>query len=323
MAGGSKNNYAYAASTERKNNMDNKFLLSCESTLDLPYSYTTERGIPVIFYTYVLDGTEHEDNMGRDPKVSENFYRSIYDGKLPTTSLVTEHRYEEYFEGLLQSTELPILHLAFSSGLTPSVRKAMAAAENVKQRYPDRRLEVIDTMCGGSGLGLLAELTADLRDEGKSIDEALEWVNENRFHVQHEFFSTDLKYLRRSGRVSGAVAMIATVLGICPIMKVIYDGKIIAYEKVRGKRHAIRRIVDAMEKHCGNPSEYSTKCYVGHSDCPEDAERMKQEILDRFPLLTVDSVRIVDIGTILASHCGPGTVAVFFMGDERKAESED
>jgi DegV family protein with EDD domain len=158
-----------------------------------------------------------------------------------------------------------------------------------------------------------------MRDSGCSMEKIEDWIIRNRKNVHHQFFSTDLKHFRRSGRMSGATATIATILNICPIMRLDDGGRIIAYDKVRGKRSAIKRTVDIMEQHIQNGRDYTGKCFISHSDCLADAQEMKALIEDRFPRIS-GGVQIWDIGTIIASHCGPGTVAVYFMGDERQPD---
>ncbi len=185
-------------------------------------------------------------------------------------------------------------------------------------RYPDRKLIVVDSLCSSSGYGLLVDYAADMRDRGCSMEETEKWLIDNRKRVHHQFFSTQLDHYRRSGRMSGATAMIATILGICPIMRLDDKGRIIAYSKVRGKVNAIKTTVDTMEQHAQNGAQYSGKCFICHSNCPQEAEKTKQAILARFPNL--HDIRICDIGTIIAAHCGPGTVATFFLGDERAPE---
>ena len=166
---------------------------------------------------------------------------------------------------------------------------------------------------------MLVDYAADMRDRGCTMEETEKWVMENRKNVHHQFYSTQLEHYRRSGRMTGATAMIATILGICPIMRLDDRGRIIAYSKARGKANAIRTTVDTMEKHAKGGRDYSGKCWICHSRCPEDAERTKKAVAERFPHIDGD-IRICDIGTIIASHCGPGTVAVFFLGDERAPE---
>ena len=294
--------------------MDRKFTLSCCSTVDLPYSYMESRDIPVLFYTYVVDGVEYDDDMGRDPEALPRFYRFLEEGKLPQTSQVNVAAYMDFFENLLQKGDL--LHIAFTSGQSGSVHNAFLAAEELRQKYPDRKLIVIDSLCSSSGYGLLVDSAADMRDAGCSIDEVAQWVLDNRNTVHHQFFSSDMTQFRRTGRVSGAAATVATVLNICPIMRLDDTGSIKAYSKVRGKKKAVETTVDTMEQWARGGRDYDDKCFVCHSQCPEDARMLIDAIEERFPKLK-GKVRLCDIGTIIGSHAGPGTVAVFFYGNER------
>lgn len=300
--------------------MSKEFILSCESTVDLPYSYVEKREIPVAFYSYTIDGVEYPDDMGRDKDALPKFYKFLSDGKLPTTSQLILYRYLDFFEEILGKGK-DILHIAFGSGMTPSVNNAKKAAEMLKEKYPDQKIVVIDSLCSSSGYGLIVDYAADMRDEGKSIDETAEWVENNSRTVHHQFFSADIKYFRRSGRVSGAAAMAASVLGICPIMRLDDNGKIIAYDKVRGKKNAIKRTIDEMLIHAQNGADYSGKCFVAHSNCESEALETIKSVEDNFPNLK-GKIKICDIGTIIASHCGPGTVAVFFLGDERQPDKK-
>ncbi len=297
--------------------MRGNYQLSCESTVDLPFSYVDGRGISVLFYTYTVDGTDYPDDMLRDPEALPRFYK-ILEEKLPTTSQINLYRYLEYFEALLQKGD--VLHIAFGSGMTASVNNAMEAAEILREKYPERKLTVIDSYCSSSGYGLLVDYAADLWDEGKSMEEVEDWVKAHAKRVHHQFYSTRLDFFRRSGRMSGAAATIATVLNICPIMRLDDRGAIIAYGKVRGKKAAIAETVKTMEQHAENGKDYAGKCFLCHANCPEDAENTRQAVLANFPKLK--EVRICDIGTIIASHCGPGTVAVFFLGDERQPDKK-
>lgn len=299
---------------------DKSFVLSCGSTVDVPYSYLASRGISVIFYTYTVDETEFVDDMGRDPEALPRFYGFLKAGKLPSTSQINAYQYYDYFKPLLEQGK-DVLHIAFGSGMSGSVNNAMQAAEMLTAEFPDRRLVVIDSLCSSSGYGLLVDGAADLRDVGHTMDEVVDWVMQNRKLVHHQFFSTDLKYFRRSGRVSGAAATVGAVLNICPIMRLDDTGHILAYDKVRGKQNAIARTVDTMEKHAQGGAAYGGKCWICHSNCLQTAELTKAAIEARFPNLETD-IRIFDIGTIIASHCGPDTVAVFFFGDEREPDAK-
>ena len=290
------------------------FTLSCESTVDLPWSYIQSRKISVIEYSYLVNDQEYPDDMGRNPDSMPQFYRFLEDGVIPKTSQITEMAYEAYLEGLLQKGD--VLHLGFGTGMTPSILNGIAAGEKLQAKYPDRRIIVIDTTCSSSGYGMLVDDVADLRDAGKDLDEIVEWIKCHSRRLHHQFFSTTLSYYRRSGRLSGPAAAIGTLLSICPIMRLDYDGKIVAYNKVRIKKNAILRTADEMEQHADRGKEYSGKCWICHSNCLSVAEQMKAVLQERFPKIHGD-IRICDIGTIIASHCGPGTVAIFFYGDER------
>ena len=277
--------------------MRSGFILSCESTIDLPYSYCEQREIPVLFYSYQVDGVSYEDDMGRDPEALPRFYGFLDAGKLPSTAQLNEFQYETFFDTLLQQGD--VLHIAFGSGMTASVQNALLAAEALREKYPERKLIVIDSLCSSSGYGLLVDGAADLRDEGKSMDEITDWVLEKRKKVHHQFYSTEL--------------------GICPIMRLDDKGRIIAYDKVRGKKNAVARTVETMKRHAENGENYSGKAFICHSNCLADAKATKAAVEAAFPHLNGE-VRICDIGTIVASHSGPGTVAVFFFGDDRAPE---
>ncbi|MBR5381719.1 MAG: DegV family protein, partial [Oscillospiraceae bacterium] len=185
-----------------------------------------------------------------------------------------------------------------------------------REKYPDRKLIVVDSLCSSSGYGLLVDAAADMRDAGCSMEETEQWLMANRNTVHHQFFSTDLRHYKRSGRVSGAAATVGTILNICPIMRLDAAGRIVAYDKVRGKQAAIKRTVDTMEKFAKDGAAYSGKCWICNSNCPEIAEKTREAVKERFPNITGE-IKLCDIGTIIAAHCGPGTCAVFFFGQER------
>lgn len=273
-----------------------------------------ERDIPILFYSYVVDGQEYKDDMGRDPEALPRFYAFLNAGKIPATSQLNEYQYEEFLEQRLQKGD--VLHIAFGSGMTSSVKNAIRAADMLREKYPNRKIAVIDSLCSSSGYGMLVDCAADMRDRGCTLEETKQWVTENRQNVHHQFFSTDLKYYRRSGRMSGPTAMLGAILNICPIMRLDDQGKIIAYGKVRGKKAAIQKTLDTMEEHAAGGADYRGKCWICHSNCRAEAEETKAALLERFPHISGE-VKICDIGTIIASHCGPGTVAVFFFGDRR------
>lgn len=288
------------------------FQLSCESTVDMPYSYISGRDIAVAFYTYTVDGEVFVDDMGRDPEALPAFHRMLKEGKMPQTSQINHYTYLEYFEELLEKGD--VLHLAFGRGMSASVVNAQNAANELREKYPDRKIIVVDTLASASGYGMLVDYAADMRDSGSSMEEIEAWVLENRLNVHHQIYATDLFHLKRGGRVSGPAAMIGTVLGICPIMRLNEKGSIDAYSKVRSKKKAMIETVKAMEEHVQDGYDYSGKCFICHADCIDDANTVKKMIEEKFKKV---DVKIFDIGTIIASHTGQGTLALFFMGDDR------
>ena len=289
------------------------YILSCESTVDLPYSYINGRNIPVLFYTYTVDGKEYYDDMERDPEARRFFFQQIKEGKVPATSQINEFRYLEFFEELVQKGD--VIHVALGSGMTPSVRNAREAAEKLKVNYPDRKIIVIDSLCSCTGYGLLVDAAADLRDQGTGIEDLAKWLEDNKGRVQHQFFTTDLTQFKRSGRVSGPVALVGSMLGICPIMHLNGEGRIISYGKARGKKAAINTTVDEIMKHIQDGADYTGKLLISNANCPETAQACKEALIARG--VNKADIQMTHIGMVIAAHCGPETVAIFFFGDER------
>ena len=287
------------------------YTLSCESTVDLNLSHLVKRDVPAIAYTYVVDGVEYSDDM-RAGNGLAIFYNQLALGKQPTTSLINVERYLEFFRSLLEKGDL--LHIAFGSGLSQSAINALAAAEHLKKEFPNRKIYVVDSLCACVGYGLFVDDIADLRDSGASIEEAYKWAMENRLRVNHQFFSTTLTYFRRSGRISGPAAVIGNLLKLCPIMRLNGDGKIIAYAKVMSETKAIAKTLEEIASKIENGSEYTGKLWIGHSDYISSATKIIAELKKSYPK---SDIRLFDIGPVIASHCGPGTLATFFVGANR------
>lgn len=293
-----------------------QYILSCESTIDLPYSYILEHNLPALFYSYTVNDVEYLDDMGQNENSLDMFYTLLKQGELPKTSQINVNAYIEFFENQLEHG-MDLLHIAFGSGMTASVNNAISAAETLKEKYPNYRIEVIDSLCSSSGYGFLVDEAVLMRDQGESIDDTIRYILDLRTRIHHQLYSTDLTYYRRSGRMSGTMATIASILDICPIMRLDDEGKIIAYDKVRGKKKAIKETIKTMEEHAIGGTDYSGKCWISNSNCMEEAELLREAIKEHFPKIKGE-IRINNIGIIIASHCGPGTVAVFYVGDERE-----
>lgn len=294
--------------------MKHSYQLSCESTVDMPYGYISDREISVLFYTYSIDGKEYEDNMGRDEAVMADFFAQLKSGKLPITSQINQFRYEEYFEELLQKGD--VLHIAFGTGMTPSYHNAVEAAKLLQEKYPERKIIVVDSLCSCTGYGLLVDTAADLRDAGMGMEELEQWLLANRGKVVHQIFCTDLTQFKRSGRVSGPVALVGGLLGICPMMNLNAAGKIYSYAKIRGKKNAIRTCVDEVMNTIQDGVDYSGKLYICHSNCPELQAEVVEAVRERFTGRDVD-IREGRIGAVISAHCGASTVAIFCFGADR------
>ena len=290
------------------------YVISCCSTADLSKEHFEKIDVHYCCFHYEMDGVQYLDDLGQSMDF-DVFYQRMTDGAMTKTSQINADEYEEYFTQFLSQGK-DIIHLTLSSGISGTFNSANLAKALLEDKYPDRKIYVIDSLAASSGYGLLVDEAADMRDRGCTMEEIEQWLLDNRQKVHHQFFSTDLKYFRRSGRVSGATATIGSILNICPIMRLDDTGHIIAYDKARGKKRAIQRTIQEMEKHAENGLQYSGKCWICHSNCLADAQETKEVIRQKFPNISED-IRICDIGTIIASHCGPGTVAVFFFGDER------
>lgn len=291
------------------------YVLTCCSTADMPYGYFKERNIPFVCFHYILDGEDYLDDLGQTISFEE-FYGRIKAGSMPTTSQVTVGQYMDFFEPFLKSGK-DILHISFSSGLSGSYNSATIAKEELLSKYPDRKILIVDSLGASSGYGLLSDMAADMRDNGVVLEEVYDWLQENKLNIHHWFFSTDLSHYKRGGRISAASAAVGTLLGICPLLNMSYDGKLTPRKKIRSKKHVIKEIVNMMEIHAKDGIDYSGKCFISNSACYEDARKVADLVEERFPLLN-GRVMINSVGTVIGSHTGPGTVALFFIGDKRE-----
>lgn len=289
-----------------------RFVLSCESTVDMKYEYLAGRGISVIRYQYSLDGVYYDDPMG-DSEALDAFYEKLLGGAKATTSQINSETYRAYFEKLLKDGD--VLHICFGSGMSGSVNNAVLAAEELNATN-EHRVFVVDSLCSSSGYGLLVDIAADMRDAGADVKDTFDKAVYFGKRIEHRFFSTDLSFFRKSGRVSGPAAAVAAILNICPLMKLDAEGKIVAYDKIRGKKHAVRRIVDDMASLAEDGTDYSGKCYICHTRCEEYAQALKEAVLDGFK--NIRDIIICDVGPVIACHSGPGTVAVFYVGKEER-----
>jgi DegV family protein with EDD domain len=296
-----------------------EFVLSCCSTADLPRRYFEETGIPFLPFHVHLEGKDYLDDLG-DSLPLEDFYARMKAGTMPTTSQVNVEEYLRFFEPFLQGGQ-DVLHLAFSSGLSGSCQSAQIAREELCKKYPDRKLFVLDSLSASAGYGLLVDAAFTLRKGGATIDELVRKLSQLRGRVQHWFFSTDLTAFKRGGRISPTAAVVGGLLGICPLLDVDPEGRLRPRAKVRGKKNVVREIVERMKETAQSRLGYAGKCFVSHSACPGDARQVADLVEKTFPHLD-GPVRVSTVGTVIGAHTGPGTVALFFVGDERAPVSK-
>lgn len=292
----------------------NKFIITCCSTVDLTNAQLKKNNNNYIRFKYLLDGKEYLDDMEESISSSE-FFKKMNEGAMPTTSQINSEQYIYFFEPFLNAG-IDVLHLCLSSGLSGSYNSALLAKQYLDEKYPNSKLIIIDSLGGSSGSGLLLDYLNDLKEEGKSIEECANWAIENRLHVHHWFISTDLTAYKRGGRITSTSFFLGQLLKICPLMNVDLHGKLIPRKKIRTKDKAISELVETMINHANDGLNYNGKCYISHSDCIEDAEKLKKIIEDKFVNLK-NKVEIYNIGTVIGSHSGPGTIALFYLGDER------
>ncbi len=290
------------------------FVLCCGSTADLSAERIAERNIEYIPFHYYMDGVQHTDDLGKSMPYNE-FYAAMARGVVTKTSQINADEYERFFEPYLKAGK-DVLYVSLSSGISGAYNSSLIAQSALREKYPERKIFMIDSLGASSGYGLLMESLADLRDEGKSIEEVAAWAETHKLNVHHWFFSTDLTYYVRGGRISKAAGWFGTIFNICPLLNMDDKGKLIPRKKVRTKHKVIREIVNAMEATAENGTAYDGRCYISHAACLADATAVKDLVEERFPALK-GKVRIFDIGTTIGSHTGPGTVALFFFGKTR------
>ncbi len=292
----------------------NRYILSCCSTADLTQEHFTKRDIHYICFHFELDGVQYPDDLGVSVPFAQ-FYEKMANGAMTKTSQINTDEFISYFRPFLEQG-FDILHVCLSSGITGVCNSANLAKEELAAEFPDRKILIVDSLGASSGYGLLMDSLADLRDEGKSIDEVYTWAEAHKLNLHHWFFSTDLTFYIRGGRISKTSGYIGTMLNICPLLNMNHLGQLIPRFKIRGKKKVIREIVEKMKENAEGGLDYSQKCYISQSACYEDAKAVADLVEAAFPKLD-GKVEINDIGTTIGSHTGPGTVALFFWGNER------
>ncbi|MBO4652602.1 MAG: DegV family protein [Lachnospiraceae bacterium] len=286
------------------------YVIITDSTCDLPYSFVQEHGIVIQPLEYT-DGTQtYEDGPSTDLK---QFYSNMRNGIQYTTNATNPEAIGKNYRKILDQGK-DILHIGFSSGLSCSFNNEHITADEMSQEYPDRRIIVIDSLAASMGQGLLVYYACKMKENGATIDEVADWLNENILHACHQFTVDDLKYLMRGGRVSKVSWLLGTLINIKPVLHVDDEGHLIPLAKVRGRKKSLTSLVDNMEQTMGSLRDKNEVILISHCDCYEDAKFVGDLITERFGFT---NIVYNYINTVIGSHSGPGTVALFFLGDKR------
>ena len=287
------------------------FVILTDSSADLGADLAQQINVQVLPLSFTIhQHTYHNypDNREMDPK---EFYQMLRQGQVATTSAVNVAQYTDALEPLLQAGQ-DVLILAFSSGLSTTYNSSAIAAANMAEKYPERKIYTVDTLCASLGQGLMVYLAAQQRDQGKSIEEVRDWAEANKLHLCHQFTVDDLHFLKRGGRISATTAVVGSMLQIKPVLHVDNEGHLINIGKARGRQASLKALVDKMEKTAIDPANQIV--FISHGDCLEDAHTVEKMVKERFG---VKEVYINYVGPVIGAHSGPGTLALFYVGSER------
>lgn len=288
-----------------------EFVIVTDTTTDLPRDYVEKHHLYMMSLPYTLEGTSY---TWEKPMPVKDFYDKMRAGSLPTTSQANPEEAALLYESILKDNDVDILHIAFSSGLSGSFNSCRIASADVCEKYPDHQIVVVDSLAATLGQGLLVYKAVQLKEAGKSLDEVAAWVEENKYHLVHNFTVDDLFHLHRGGRLSKTAAIVGTMINLKPVLHVDDEGHLVMLSKVRGRKKSLIGLVDCMEKQLGDWKDKNDIIFISHGDCPEDAQFVADLIKERFGY---ENFMIDYIGATIGAHSGPGTVALFYLGDHR------
>ena len=288
-----------------------EYVLITDSSADLSQEMVQELGVTVLPLSFTIQGKTYRnypDNREMDLPL---FYDMLRAGELATTSAVNVAEYTQAVEPTLQEGK-DVLILAFSSGLSSTYQASVLAAGELREKYPDRKIYTVDTLCASLGQGLLVYLAAQEQRKGKSIEEVRDWAEETKLHLCHQFTVDDLHFLKRGGRISATTAVVGSMLQIKPVLHVDNEGHLINIGKARGRQASLKALVDKMEKTV--TEEGRKTVFISHGDCRKDAVTVADMVRERFG---TQDIRINFVGPVIGAHSGPGTLALFYLGTER------
>ena len=288
-----------------------EFVLMTDSSADLSQEMVQELGVTVLPLSFTIQGKvyrNYPDNREMDLPL---FYDMLRAGELATTSAVNVAEYTQAVEPILQEKK-DVLILAFSSGLSSTYQASVLAAEELREKYPDRKIYTVDTLCASLGQGLLVYLAVQEQRKGRSIEEVRDWAESTKLHLCHQFTVDDLHFLKRGGRISATTAVVGSMLQIKPVLHVDNEGHLINIGKARGRQASLKALVDKMEKTV--TEEGRKTVFISHGDCRKDAVTVADMVRERFG---TQDIRINYVGPVIGAHSGPGTLALFYLGTER------
>lgn len=286
----------------------NNYIIFTDSGCDIRENLLKEWGVPCFQLTFKFDG-EDKELTENDMNIND-FYTCMKNGKVAKTAAINPDTFKTSFEETLKEGK-DILYLSFSSGLSTTFNSSRIAAEELKEEYPERKIICVDTLCASAGQGLLLYLALQKKNQGASIEEVAQYVEDNKLNLCHWFTVDDLVYLKRGGRVSPTVAFVGSVLGIKPVLHVDNEGHLISKAKVRGRKNALSTLLSKYEELA---LEKNGIVFISSADCKEDTDYMEKQFTEKYGA----KVEVItDIGPVIGAHAGPGTMAIFFLGKER------
>lgn len=287
------------------------FVLMTDSSANLNTDIIEKFNIEVIPMIFLINDVEHRSYKKGENVDIKQYYDMMRNKEHIKTSLLSPENYVEVFRPVLESGK-DILYIGFSSGLSGTYQSSKIAAEALADEFPERRIVAWDSLCASMGEGLMVYYAAKMKEEGKSMDEILSWLEENQLKLCHWFTVDDLFFLKRGGRISATTAIIGSALSIKPVLHVDDNGKLVSVGKARGRKQSLNALVSKFEETAINPNDQVV--FISHGDCIEDAEYVADKIREKF---NVKDIVLNYIDPVIGAHSGPGTLAIFFIGTKR------
>ena len=287
-----------------------EYVITTDNNSDLPEKYLKDHGVGCMYLSYSMDGKNYTHGNFLP---EHEFYEAMRNGSMPTTAQVNPENAKALLEPYLKEGK-DILHIAFSSGLSGTYNSSRIAAEELMEEYPDRKIIVVDSLSASLGQGLLVWLAQQKKELGQTLEDVADWVEKNKLKMVHLFTVDDLNHLYRGGRVSRTTAIVGSMLNIKPVLHVDNEGKLTAIGKVRGRKKALQELVKLMDEKIGSFGAGCDTIFISHGDCEQDAQYVAAKVKEKYD---IKNIIINQVGATIGAHSGPGTMALFFVGDVR------